>query len=299
MFRFLRNLLPAPPASVGTPGAGPVVKSSDLSKRPHRLRRPFRASAGSLLGLALLALAGAGGAATAKAATISTLFKANNSSGGAVYFNLTVGPRDIAITGLRTNAIISLLTGEGQSKDEQLPAGIRSFSGFRVDIRDGAALGKETDLSGWTMASEGTVTVPGTGKGENQRSPVALKSKIVLKAGRTYGFRLIAPPNILHAYSAKFSLDDDEAPTESSEPLQLRYANADLELNFGSFKDAPFDASKTPFSPAVWNGEIQYTVSPMVSAVPLPAAAWLFLSALGALGGQRVWAGWRRRRPAA
>jgi hypothetical protein len=38
-----------------------------------------------------------------------------------------------------------------------------------------------------------------------------------------------------------------------------------------------------------------YTISPTVSAVPLPAAVWLFLSALGGLG----LFGWRKRRTAA
>jgi hypothetical protein len=38
-----------------------------------------------------------------------------------------------------------------------------------------------------------------------------------------------------------------------------------------------------------------YTISPAVSAVPLPAAVWLFLSALGGLG----LFGWRKRRTTA
>ena len=211
---------------------------------------PFLRGGGLLLVILLAAQ-------NASAATISTLFEANTSSsigGAAVYFNLTVGKRDITITGLKTNV-------------RAFARNTRSFPGFRVDIRDGAALGKEFDQSGWTTASEGTVTVvPGTRNGLNQRSPVALKSNIVLKAGRTYGFRLITPSNVQHNYTGRSR-------------MQLRYENADLTLDFGSASNEPLATGPSvfAFSPRVWNGEIEYSV------VPLPAAAWLFISALGGL----------------
>ena len=275
MMRFFETY-PPPPRTWGRsapdPRLGRPAKSSGPSKRSHcshRLRLSFRAAAGALFGLALFALAGAGGATTAKAASISTVLETNSDGGGGLYFNLTVGPRDIAITGLKTHVGI--------------PAGnTRSFSGFQVYMRDGTAFGKETDLSGWRKASDGTLTVPGDGDGRNQLSPVALKSKIVLKAGKTYGFSLVAPSGVTH----RFLHPDFRTGTRP-----LRYANADLELNLGSWKRRPFVATGLDVVVnTLWNGEIQYAVS----AVPLPAAAWLFLSALGALGAHRAWAGRRR-----
>ena len=67
------------------------------------------------------------------------------------------------------------------------------------------------------------------------------------------------------------------------------YSNLDLTLTFGTATNVPFTGGV--FNPRTWNGTINYDVQ----AVPLPAAVWLFLTALGGLG----LFGRRRRRAAA
>ena len=277
---------PPYPPHLKTPGArpsaGPAIKPSDepsfrpkRSGRSHRLRRSFRASGGALIGLALFALAGAGGATTVKAGSISTLFDSNRSGtvNGAVLFDLTVGPRDIRITGLKMNAGLS-----NESKDR-----VSSFSLIKLPTSKIETL---KDLTSFPRTA-GRLTVPGTANGLNQRSVATLlpskdrkdSEDLVLKAGKSYALMLLLSDKAYHRYTVVKAGD-----------RRLSYENADLKLSFGSaFDSSPKDELKiTPR--AVWNGEIQYTVS----SVPLPAAAWLFLSALGALG----LAGWRKRRPA-
>ncbi len=208
--------------------------------------RAARATFGILIALALVAPALT---ARAEAAYISTLFNSDNNGapGGAVFFNLTVGPHDISITRFDTNA-----------------DAIGTFPGFQVYTRSGSAFGAESDAGLWNFRAFGTVT----GLGVDAMSPVFLNNHIDLSAATTYGFALLMPAGVTHYYT-----------NTGSDGALASYANLDLSLDFGTAQSLPFFG--VVYDPRTWNGAIYYNGP---SPVPLPAAAWLFLSALAGLG---------------
>lgn len=222
-----------------------------LSDPAAFLRRSACATFGILVALALQVPALT---TNSEAASITTLFNANNggSTGGAVYFDLTVGPNNLSITGLDTN------TAE---------TGV--FPGFQVFTGIGTAFGNEGNAGFWSLAATGTLT----GLGLDGMSPVALSSNVSLGASTAYGIALVMPAGAGHDYTG---------PTG----FVATYANLDLALSFGTADNTPFTGGA--FNPRTWNGTINYEVQ----AVPLPAAVWMFLSALGGLG----LFGWRRKR---
>ena len=161
------------------------------------------------------------------AGSLGTLFNSNNggSTGGAVYFDITVGPEDITITDLDIN------TAEAGA--------------FTMDVYTlvGSYVGNEGDAGAWTLSSPSS----GTSAGDDNPSNAVLDNPIALAAGTTYGMALVLDASHGHEYSGTGT---DPAPGNTS------YSNADLTLSLGSASNVPFDGA--PFTPRIFNGNINY-----------------------------------------
>ena len=177
--------------------------------------------------------------ATAEAGAITTLFARNNggSNGGAVYFDLSIGPNDLLVTGFDTNTL--------------------DLVAFTADFytTPGTAFGNETNAAAWTLVATGT----GTGAGANLPSSITLNTSFLLSANTTYGLAIVVSAAIGHDY------------TNGNGTNQV-YSNADLTLTAGSATNDPFTGGA--FNPRVWNGTIYYEVQP-TAAVPEPTSLLL------------------------
>lgn len=191
--------------------------------------------------------------ASARADSITTLFASNNfgNPGGAVYFDVLVGPNALSITGFDINT-----------------ESTTAFTNFQVWTFAGTSQGNETS-AGWVEVATGS----GTGAGVDNPTPVSLSNSFTLNAGTLYGFALVADPSFSHHYT-------------NGNGTNQAYANADLALSLGSASNVPFTAPI--FSPRVWNGTIYYNV---VSAVPDTGStlALLGISVLGLIALGRRW----------
>ncbi len=207
----------------------------------------------------------------ASAGMLTTLFDANNggSAGGAVYFDLQIGPNDLTITGFDTNTF-------SESGD---PA-----AGFKVYSILGTASGNELDDTLWTLETDGTVTPMAV----DTPSPVALDSTFELSANTLYGIALVMPESLPHEYT-----DGDRTTPATYPPFgngadgtNQEYSNADLTLLAGSASNVPFEG--TVFQPRVWNGTIYYDVAESPDPVPEPATLLILgLSLAGLAAGSR------------
>jgi hypothetical protein len=157
--------------------------------------------------------------------TISTMFAANNGGdpGGAVYFDLSVGPSPITISALNTNTDTS------------------GNFGMTVYTVAGGYAGNLGSSGPWTLQSTGE----GTGAGYDQPSNVVLHAPFVLSANTTYGVALVMDPNAAHVYT-------------NGDGTNQQHANADLSLSFGAASNAPFNG--IIFEPRVWNGTVYYAL---------------------------------------
>ena len=270
MFRFLRSY----GGSCGARMSNRRIEASAV-----------RTAGGAALALALLVFAGMAGTTAAKAATIQTLLDAacfddsncTGERGGAVYFNLQSGKRGVTLTGLSLNT-----------------DAVGKFKGLKIYVRrNGGHAGFEDRKDQWELAAEGELTA----RGRNVWSPVALNRNIFFPSSSasqstngegSYGLKIVMPKEAGHAFT-QIALNGSKSvyqnPSAVSEP--------DIKLNFGRESSKPFTA---PFNTGVTaNIRLDYELGNVPSPVPLPAAAWLFLSALGVLGTHRAWAGWRKR----
>ncbi len=164
------------------------------------------------------------------AGTIQTIFSSNNGglNGGAVYFDITVGPNDINITDLDIN------TDEAGAFTMDVYTLVGTYVG---NTGSSAAWGTPINASG---TASGTIDTP---------SNAVLDNVLTLSAGTTYGMALVLDATHGHSYSGTGS---------DPSPGQLSYSNADLSLALGSASNVPFDGA--PFTPRIFNGNINYTV---------------------------------------
>ena len=175
-----------------------------------------------------------------KAAFISTLFAADNGGfiGGAVYFDVTVlNPNGITVQGLSLNTTSNVITVN-----------------LDIYVRSGTSQGFESSISGWTLVSSGS------GVGAGLDNPTAMNITDFFIAAGTTGIALDAA-NFSHRYT-------------NGTGSNQTYANADLQLQFGSASNVAFSNSSGVFTPRVWNGTIEYVegAGPSPSAVPEPAS---------------------------
>jgi hypothetical protein len=190
--------------------------------------------------LALALVAGGIMSSAASAQSIQTLFAQNNfgNPGGVLFFDLTVGPSNITVTGMATNTDAA------------------GTFGFTMYTKTGTYLGSETNAAAWSVATTGV----GTGAGLNAPSTIALNNPVVLNAGTTYGVALVladtGQTTATHYYT-------------NGTGANQTYSNADLTLNLGAAENVPFTAPI--FTPRVWNGVINYGLGGTLGACCLPA----------------------------
>lgn len=193
------------------------------------------------------AAAGLAIASHASAQSLTTLFAANNggSNGGAVYFDLQVGPNPISITAFETNT----------AETFQFDFTVYSLGAGTTHV------GNETS-AGWSVIGTGA----GTGMGRDIPSPVTLNGNINLAANTAYAFALVLDRDGGGGNAAGHDYTNGTGGNQS-------FGNADLSLRLGTASNVPFT---TPiFNPRVWNGTILYEV--------IPAPASLALLGLGGL----------------
>jgi hypothetical protein len=186
------------------------------------------------------------GMASAKANSLTTLYATDNagSTGGAVYFDATIGSNSLSVTSFDINT-----------------SSTASFTNFQVWLLPGmTSQGNETS-AGWTQVATGS----GTGAGLDMPTAITLSNSFVLTAGTLYGIALVADPAIDHRYTNGTGSNQD-------------YSNSDLALSLGSASNVPF--TLPIFTPRVWNGTIYYNT---ISGVP-DTGSTLALLGMGALG---------------
>ncbi|MDN3725361.1 HYR domain-containing protein [Aequorivita sp. SDUM287046] len=166
----------------------------------------------------------AGGAGGGTVGSLATLFASGNngSPGGAVYFDVTVGPNDLEV------AEIDINTADPGS--------------FTLDVYTlvGTYVGNESNPGAWTLATSGT----GTGAGIDMPSNAVLAAPITLTANTTYGMALVLDSGHSHYYT-------------NGDGTNQNYSNADMAMALGAASNTPFT---TPiFAPRIFNGVIHYT----------------------------------------
>ena len=167
-----------------------------------------------------------GAGASGSLATISPFANNNSGSpGGAVYFDVTVGPDDLTITAFETNT--TAVAG--------LPFGVEVF------LTPGTRVGVENTPAAWTSVATGTATAAGL----NMSTAVAMDNTFDLPAGSSWGMVIVlAGPSgsAGHAYT-------------NGTGTNQHFTNGELTLDLGGGSNTPFVGL---FDPRVWNGVIHY-----------------------------------------
>lgn len=125
-------------------------------------------------------------------------------------------------------------------------------------IREGGYAGYESDASAWTLRSSSTVTSAGPNLASNFD---VLNTR--LQAGQTYGIFIsdVDQPSILNSNA---TAEGAVAATNGDLTVTQGTANYGFLFHFG---------------PRTWNGSVRYALAP----VPVPAAGFLLVGALGSL----------------
>ncbi|QNJ98286.1 HYR domain-containing protein [Constantimarinum furrinae] len=159
---------------------------------------------------------------------LSTIFGSNNggSDGGAVYFDITVGPQNIMITELDIN-----IAGTGAP--------------FSMDVYTlvGSSVGNETNAAAWGAP---VAVGSGTGNPEDTPSVAVLDNPVTLNANTTYGIALVMDASHGHEYTNGNGSNEN-------------FSNADLSIALGQATNVPFTGSV--FSPRIWNGTVRYEIN--------------------------------------
>jgi subtilisin-like proprotein convertase family protein len=167
----------------------------------------------------------AGGTGGGTSGSLSSLFASNNGGafGGAVYFDVTVGPNDLDVTEIDVNT------------EDPGP--------FSIDIYTlvGTYVGNETNPAAWGAPA---ATASGTAAGLDAPSNAVLASSITLSANTSYGIAIVMDATHGHNYTNGNGSNEN-------------YSNADLSMSLGSASNAPFTGGI--FSPRIFNGTIHYT----------------------------------------
>src|SRR5690554_43211 len=169
--------------------------------------------------------AGTGGGVTG---SLTTMFASGNngSPGGAVYFDVTVGPNDLEVTEIDINTADS-----------------GSFT-MSVYTLVGSYVGNEDNTAAWGTAD---AIASGTGAGQNSPSNAVLDNPSTLTANTTYGMALVLDGTHSHYYT-------------NGDGSNQNFSNADLSMALGSASNTPFT---TPiFSPRIFNGTLHYIGGP-------------------------------------
>jgi len=183
----------------------------------------------------------------ANAATISTIFAANNGQAGNMFDVTNLSGADITITGIFGVNLASGATGEN----------------LAVYYRPGTYVGFESTAAGWTLL--GTDTVDSLGI--NVATPIDVGAIFGIGAGQTYGLFVTTTGSTSLRYT-------NGANT---------YSDGTLQITTGVGKALPLFNGST-FSPRTWNGSIDYAAA---STAPEPSTWMLMLGGLAALAAMR------------